>query len=86
MREELGREKQSHEEAKKKLAAAEKDLKSSAVMNLELEDYQRSMRSLEEQLSGKNSELEKMRKDGLDQHDSMTQVKKELGQLKHIHL
>ena len=80
VREELSRERQNHEEAKKKLTAAEKDLKSSAVMNLELEDYQRSMHSLEERLSSKNNELEKVRKDGQAQQDSLVQVKKELGQ------
>ena len=80
MKEELGKERESHEEARKKLAAAEKELKSSAVMNLELEDYQRSMHSLEERLSSKNNELEKARKDGQAQQDSLAQAKKDLGQ------
>ena len=65
---------------RQKLAAAERELKSSAVMNLELEDYQRSMKSLEEQLSCQSDELEKVRRDGQLHQDSMTQLKKELGQ------
>lgn len=79
MREELTRERQSCEELKQKLTAAEKELKSSAVMNLELDDYQRSMKTLEEQLTTRSSELERVRKDGQLQHDSMMQLKKELG-------
>ena len=79
VREELTRERQNCEEIKQKLTAAEKELKSSAVMNLELEDYHRSMKTLEEQLTGRNSELERVRKDGQLQHDSMMQLKKELG-------
>ena len=67
------------EETRQKLAATEKELKSSAVMNLELEDYQRSMRSLEEQLSSRQDELERVRKEGQLQQDSMVQLKKELG-------
>jgi hypothetical protein len=77
--EELARERQRSDELKQKLAAAEKELKSSAVMNLELEDYQRSMKSLEEQLTTRSSELERVRKDGQLQHDAMMQLKKELG-------
>lgn len=79
VREELARERQSCEDLKQKLAAAEKELKSSAVMNLELEDYQRSMKTLEEQLTTRSSELEKVRKDGQLQQDAMMQIKKELG-------
>lgn len=79
MREELARERQSCEDLKQKLAAAEKELKSSAVMNLELEDYQRSMKTLEEQLTTRSSELERVRKDGQLQQDAMMQIKKELG-------
>ena len=79
MREELARERQSCEDLKQKLTVAEKELKSSAVMNLELEDYQRSMKTLEEQLMTRSSELERVRKDGQLQHDSMMQLKKDLG-------
>ena len=80
MRDELAKERQSHEELRQKLTTAEKELKSSAVMNLELEDYQRSMQSLEEQLSSRKDELERVRKDGQLHQDSMLQLKKELGQ------
>ena len=79
MKDEVTRERQGSEELKQKLAAAEKELKSSAVMNLELEDYQRSMKTLEEQLTSRSSELERVRKDGQLQQDSMMQLKKELG-------
>lgn len=79
VKEELVRERQCHEEVRQKLAAAEKELKSSAVMNLELEDYQRSMKSLEEQLSSRSDELEKARRDDQLHQDSMTQLRKELG-------
>ena len=81
VREELTRERQNCEELKQKLTAAEKELKSSAVINLELEDYQRSMKTLEEQLTTRSSELERVRKDGQLQHDSMMQLKKELGKV-----
>ena len=73
------REKQCHDDLKQKLAAAEKEVKSSAVMNLELEDYQRSMQSLEDQLSSCTGELEKAKRDGQVHQDSLMQLKKELG-------
>ena len=81
VREELTRERKSCEELKQKLTAAEKELKSSAVMNLELEDYQRSMKTLEEQLTSRSSELERVKKDGRLQQDAMMQLKKELGKV-----
>ena len=46
-RKEQTKEKQTHEEVRQKLTAAKRELKSSAIMNLELEDYQRSVESLE---------------------------------------
>ena len=48
-------------------------------MNLELEDYQRSIRSLEEEVASKRAELESTQKESHTHLDKIEQLKKELG-------
>ena len=48
-------------------------------MNLELQDYQRSIRSLEEEVASKRAELESTQKEIHTHLDKIEQLKKELG-------
>lgn len=79
VKEELKRERESHTETKRKLTSAEKEAKSSTLMNLELEDYQRSIRSLEEELSGREEKLGNARRESHLHQDKIHQLMKELG-------
>ena len=80
LRGELEREKQAHCETRGQLVDAEKGVKSSALMNLELEDYQRSIRSLEEELASRDASLESVRREGQLHMDKVQQLTKELGE------
>ncbi len=79
MRDELEREQLSHSETRDKLSTAQKGAQSSTLMNLELQDYQRSIRSLEEEVASKRAELESTQKEIHTHLDKIEQLKKELG-------
>ncbi len=81
MRDELEREQLTHSETRDKLTTAQKGAQSSTLMNLELQDYQRSIRSLEEDVAGKGAELEATLKDSHTHLDKIEQLKKELGEI-----
>ncbi len=48
-------------------------------MNLELEDYQRSMESLEAELANRDSLLEAARREGSSQEESVQRLRREIG-------
>ena len=77
---ELEREKQAHCGTRDQLVDAEKGVKSSALMNLELEDYQRSIRSLEEELASRDASLESVRRESQLHMDKVQRLTKELGE------
>lgn len=79
LKEELARQKESHTETKQKLETANKEAKSSALMNLELEDYQRSMKTLEEQLTARADQLDQCRRENKVHQETVSQLRKELG-------
>ncbi|XP_064402703.1 GRIP and coiled-coil domain-containing protein 2-like isoform X2 [Halichondria panicea] len=78
VRDELEREQLSHSETRDKLSTAQKGAQSSTLMNLELQDYQRSIRSLEEEVASKRAELESTQKEIHTHLDKIEQLKKEL--------
>ena len=80
VRDELERERNSHEETSKKLSAAEKEAKASTLMNLELEDYQRSIESLEGELANRDSQLETARKEGSSREENLQRLMGEIGE------
>ena len=85
IREELKRERDGHTETKRKLTSAEREAKSSTLMNLELDDYQRSIRSMEEELSGREEKLGSARRESQLHQDKIHQLMKELGGF-HTHI
>lgn len=79
VKEELGRELEAHKETKQKLSLMEKEAKSSNLMSMELEDYQRSIQSLASELSGKTSELEEVHREKRVQHETVQHMRKDTG-------
>ncbi len=80
MGDELVKEQQAHSETRDQLTAAQKGAQSSALMDLELQDYQRSIKSLEDKVAGKGVELEAAHKENLTYREKIEQLKKELGE------
>ena len=80
MREELEREVQSHRETKQRLGLLEKEAKSSNLMSMELEDYQRSIQALEGELASREQTLEEARKDGQVQQETLQRLRSEAGE------
>ena len=56
-----------------------KEAKASTLMDLELADYQRSMRSLEGELSSREDQLQEARRASKTQLEAAQQLRKELG-------
>ena len=79
VREELGKEVASHKETKQRLFLLEKEAKSSSLMSLELEDYQRSIRALEEELVVRGQDLEKVQKESHTHQETLQQMRKDSG-------
>ncbi len=59
----------------------EKEAKSSSLMSMELEDYQKSIRAMEGGLAGKEQQLEETRRTSLLHQDSLQQLRKDMGEL-----
>ena len=80
MREELGREETSHKETKHRVSLLEKEAKSSSLMSLELEDYQRSIRSLEGELAGRSQALDQLQRESHVHQETLQQARKDAGE------
>jgi len=80
----LEQESSAHKETQERLAAAEKGVKSSELMDMELSDYQRSIRSLEEQVAGKGEELQAAHRESQTHLNKIQQLNKQLGQFDFI--
>ena len=78
-REELEREVSAHKETRQRLGLLEKEAKSSNLMSMELEDYQRSIQSLEAELKGKDQTLEQVQKEGQLQQEVLQNMRRDSG-------
>ena len=83
-REELGREVASHKETKQRLSLLEKEAKSSSLMSLELEDYQRSIHSLNVELVGKGQLLEQAQQENQTHQETLQQMRKDAGMKRNL--
>ena len=69
----------AHEETRQRLLLMEKESKSSSLMSMELEDYQRAIEALEGGMATKDQLLEKANKDGQIQQESLQHMSKDMG-------
>ncbi len=79
VREELGREEAFHKETKQRLSLLEKEAKSSSLMNLELEDCQRSIHALEGELVGRGQALEQVQLENQTHQQTLQHMRKDAG-------
>lgn len=79
--EELEAEKKAHSETKQKLGLLEKEAKSSTLMNMELEDYQRSILALEGKLASKDQQLGEAKQESKVKEESIQQLRRDGGLL-----
>ena len=79
MKEELEKEAESHSESRQRLAQVEKEVKASSLMNMELQDYQRSIQALETGMATKEHLLEKAKQDSQVHLNSLSSLKKDIG-------
>lgn len=81
-REELEREKETHQETKQKLNLVEKEAKSSNLMSMELEDYQRSIQALEGELTSRGHTLERVQKENQIHQETLQHMRRDAGVLR----
>ena len=81
VREELEREVQGHRETRQKLSLVEKEAKSSNLMSMELEDYQRSIQALEGELASREHTLEEAKKESQVQQETLQRMRNEAGKM-----
>lgn len=87
VREELERETEAHQEITQRLVRVEKEAKSSSLMSMELEDYQRSIQNLEGGMATKEGLLENARKDSQIHQESLQLLRRDMGMNEHtLHL
>jgi hypothetical protein len=80
---ELERAQEAHQGTKQKLGLLEKEAKSSNLMSMELEDYQRSIQSLEGELALKGQQLEQALKETHLHHETLQNSRKDAGTFLH---
>ena len=81
-KEELSKEQEAHRDTKQKLSLVEKEAKSSNLMSMELEDYQRSIQALEGELASKRNALELAQKEKQIQVETLQHMRKDAGKEK----
>lgn len=79
VRGDLERTLEAHQETKQRLGLMEKEAKSSHLMSMELEDYQRSIQALEEELAFKGQKLEQVQKESQLHHETLQNSRKDAG-------
>lgn len=79
VRVELERAHEAHQETKQRLGLLEKEAKSSDLMSMELEDYQRSIQALEGELTLRGKQLEQVQKESQLHHQSLQNTRKDTG-------
>lgn len=79
MRGELKRAVEAHEGTRQRLGLMEKEAKSSNLMSMELEDYQRSIQALEEEMALRGEKLEQVQKESQLQHETLQNARKDSG-------
>ena len=80
VREELEKELEAHKGTQRRLELLEKEAKSSNLMSMELEDYQRSIQALEGELALREKRLEQVQNDAQLQQETLQHVRKDVGE------
>ena len=81
MKEELDRDKETNRTLTQKLNLMEKEAKSSTLMSMELEDYHRSIQSLEGELAEKEQLLEQAKRECQVHQETLQQLRKDMGEI-----
>lgn len=76
----MEKEKEAHKETRQKLGLMEKEAKSSTLMNMELEDYQKSIQALEAELADKQQLLDQTERMTQMHQESMQHLRKDTGE------
>jgi len=79
LKEELDKEAESHNESRQKLTQVEREVKASSLMNMELQDYQRSIQALETGMAAKEQLLDKAKQDSQVHLNNLSGLKKDIG-------
>ena len=80
MKEDFQKELDSHSETRQKLSLVEKEAKSSSLMSMELEDYQKSIQALENGIAGKEKLLENARQESQVHLHGLQNMRKDMGE------